>query len=157
MIRRPPRSTRTDTLFPYTTLFRSKSRPIAPVAAFQDGRRREVLQRAYRPVLQSTWYLRRQRCPLVLDRNACRLRQDRWLTTARHAGCVVLRTLRDAAPGRSPAASGWRASSGMDAIPNTLGARKIGIKRDDRKSAVSGKRVSVRVALGGLCIIKKKI
>src|SRR3546814_6732588 len=27
MIRRPPRSTRTDTLFPYTTLFRSKCRP----------------------------------------------------------------------------------------------------------------------------------
>src|SRR3546814_20435318 len=26
MIRRPPRSTRTDTLFPYTTLFRSKQR-----------------------------------------------------------------------------------------------------------------------------------
>src|SRR3546814_19385681 len=27
MIRRPPRSTRTDTLFPYTTLFRSLRRP----------------------------------------------------------------------------------------------------------------------------------
>src|SRR3546814_6683353 len=27
MIRRPPRSTRTDTLFPYTTLFRSDRRP----------------------------------------------------------------------------------------------------------------------------------
>src|SRR3546814_7985799 len=27
MIRRPPRSTRTDTLFPYTTLFRSVPRP----------------------------------------------------------------------------------------------------------------------------------
>src|SRR3546814_6630436 len=27
MIRRPPRSTRTDTLFPYTTLFRSLCRP----------------------------------------------------------------------------------------------------------------------------------
>src|SRR3546814_2147244 len=27
MIRRPPRSTRTDTLFPYTTLFRSPSDP----------------------------------------------------------------------------------------------------------------------------------
>src|SRR3546814_4596371 len=27
MIRRPPRSTRTDTLFPYTTLFRSGGRP----------------------------------------------------------------------------------------------------------------------------------
>src|SRR3546814_1203950 len=28
MIRRPPRSTRTDTLFPYTTLFRSVSTPM---------------------------------------------------------------------------------------------------------------------------------
>src|SRR3546814_1590334 len=27
MIRRPPRSTRTDTLFPYTTLFRSQGQP----------------------------------------------------------------------------------------------------------------------------------
>src|SRR3546814_2597833 len=31
MIRRPPRSTRTDTLFPYTTLFRSRSRTCCPV------------------------------------------------------------------------------------------------------------------------------
>src|SRR3546814_19443402 len=29
MIRRPPRSTRTDTLCPYTTLFRSKADPMA--------------------------------------------------------------------------------------------------------------------------------
>src|SRR3546814_2928206 len=29
MIRRPPRSTRTDTLFPYTTLFRSRGEPRA--------------------------------------------------------------------------------------------------------------------------------
>src|SRR3546814_8923764 len=32
MIRRPPRSTRTDTLFPYTTLFRSKPLVIALLA-----------------------------------------------------------------------------------------------------------------------------
>src|SRR3546814_11069139 len=32
MIRRPPRSTRTDTLFPYTTLFRS---PAAPIQRFE--------------------------------------------------------------------------------------------------------------------------
>src|SRR3546814_8172743 len=33
MIRRPPRSTRTDTLFPYTTLFRSKNyHPIVVMA-----------------------------------------------------------------------------------------------------------------------------
>src|SRR3546814_6686566 len=30
MIRRPPRSTRTDTLFPYTTLFRSSSTTLRP-------------------------------------------------------------------------------------------------------------------------------
>src|SRR3546814_17016770 len=33
MIRRPPRSTRTDTLFPYTTLFRSRSSATAAAAA----------------------------------------------------------------------------------------------------------------------------
>src|SRR3546814_10290648 len=30
MIRRPPKSTRTDTLFPYTTLFRSGAKPDRP-------------------------------------------------------------------------------------------------------------------------------
>src|SRR3546814_7256272 len=49
MIRRPPRSTRTDTLFPYTTLFRSRAvrgthrglrdqRPVAGRGADHDGR-----------------------------------------------------------------------------------------------------------------------
>src|SRR3546814_21054606 len=51
MIRRPPRSTRTDTLFPYTTLFRSRQQPGAELALFQmaglrvargDQRRGEV-------------------------------------------------------------------------------------------------------------------
>src|SRR3546814_18885610 len=36
MIRRPPRSTRTDTLFPYTTLFRSSS-PILTSMVRTDG------------------------------------------------------------------------------------------------------------------------
>src|SRR3546814_18590395 len=35
MIRRPPRSTRTDTLFPYTTLFRS--RRFVPIASGVAG------------------------------------------------------------------------------------------------------------------------
>src|SRR3546814_15353231 len=38
MIRRPPRSTRTDTLFPYTTLFRSR-RPGAVEHRAHDHRR----------------------------------------------------------------------------------------------------------------------
>src|SRR3546814_14232454 len=37
MIRRPPRSTRTDTLFPYTTLFRSSNRPAMASTPFQAG------------------------------------------------------------------------------------------------------------------------
>src|SRR3546814_16961043 len=43
MIRRPPRSTRTDTLFPYTTLFRSWS-------AHCPGRDWTYAQRACRPL-----------------------------------------------------------------------------------------------------------
>src|SRR3546814_5913969 len=37
MIRRPPRSTRTDTLFPYTTLFRSPCQPTQAVASGVAG------------------------------------------------------------------------------------------------------------------------
>src|SRR3546814_4888700 len=44
MIRRPPRSTRTDTLFPYTTLFRSRA--LAPAV---DPRPRHLRGRAQHP------------------------------------------------------------------------------------------------------------
>src|SRR3546814_2114045 len=37
MLRRPPRSTRTDTLFPYTTLFRSEAEEILRAAARHLG------------------------------------------------------------------------------------------------------------------------
>src|SRR3546814_7511163 len=40
MIRRPPRSTRTDTLFPYTTLFRSRRQEC-------DGRKRSKVRRSH--------------------------------------------------------------------------------------------------------------
>src|SRR3546814_15297503 len=38
MIRRPPRSTRTDTLFPYTTLFRSARSPIPRTRNWRGGK-----------------------------------------------------------------------------------------------------------------------
>src|SRR3546814_3574875 len=42
MIRRPPRSTRTDTLFPYTTLFRSEKLLLDLLGARRAGRLRHV-------------------------------------------------------------------------------------------------------------------
>src|SRR3546814_1932628 len=49
MIRRPPRATRTDTLFPYTTLFRSASALIAE-AGSDSVRMTEVAARAGIPI-----------------------------------------------------------------------------------------------------------
>src|SRR3546814_2269595 len=50
MIRRPPRSTRTDTLFPYTTLFRSSKRRSARRISFAQppaGPRQSSLRRRF--------------------------------------------------------------------------------------------------------------
>src|SRR3546814_11868133 len=50
MIRRPPRSTRTDTLFPYTTLFRSllAAREIGTLEADADKVLRDALSKIFR-------------------------------------------------------------------------------------------------------------
>src|SRR3546814_9967616 len=61
MIRRPPRSTRTDTLFPYTTLFRS----LAPLCLFTRVAR---VPRSSRP--------RAPEQAGCLVRCACRLRSE---------------------------------------------------------------------------------
>src|SRR3546814_13988135 len=49
MIRRPPRSTRTDTLFPYTTLFRSQDgslkNPTREALAAEDRKNFEAMRR----------------------------------------------------------------------------------------------------------------
>src|SRR3546814_17428865 len=49
MIRRPPRSTRTDTLFPYTTLFRSNEQDWFPVFTVE----RITMRR--KPIYHSTY------------------------------------------------------------------------------------------------------
>src|SRR3546814_9801344 len=46
MIRRPPRSTRTDTLFPYTTLFRSDHVEAVEAGRHVEGRREDALGEA---------------------------------------------------------------------------------------------------------------
>src|SRR3546814_10425642 len=50
MIRRPPRSTRTDTLFPYTTLFRSQSAISKAVNALEKRLGVALLHRSTRKV-----------------------------------------------------------------------------------------------------------
>src|SRR3546814_1031312 len=60
MIRRPPRSTRTDTLFPYTTLFRSGQVDAAHVGRIGFGHlRRAVAQRHHAGRLRADHRLRR--------------------------------------------------------------------------------------------------
>src|SRR3546814_2398560 len=49
MIRRPPRSTRTDTLFPYTTLFRSRLGRVVAVAQCAAGQVGVDVGRGARP------------------------------------------------------------------------------------------------------------
>src|SRR3546814_18148109 len=50
MIRRPPRSTLTDTLFPYTTLFRSAQLALEPLHQVQDLRLHRDVERRGRLV-----------------------------------------------------------------------------------------------------------
>src|SRR3546814_19183152 len=51
MIRRPPRSTRTDTLFPYTTLFRSKPGPARQCSSVLFLLDRPIVDSAPEPVI----------------------------------------------------------------------------------------------------------
>src|SRR3546814_3735226 len=64
MIRRPPRSTRTDTLFPYTTLFRSLARKLTDAqidksSRFTDWSRRPLAERQLVYALADVTHLRK--------------------------------------------------------------------------------------------------
>src|SRR3546814_3458252 len=64
MIRRPPRSTRTDTLFPYTTLFRSKRSPWQKSAPAAPAWRSPPRRRTTAPCPRSKPPLPPPRCRL---------------------------------------------------------------------------------------------
>src|SRR3546814_8690242 len=66
MIRRPPRSTRTDTLFPYTTLFRSESDAIRTYVHFGTGNYQPVTAKIYTDISFFS-------CDPALGRDATRL------------------------------------------------------------------------------------
>src|SRR3546814_7141284 len=83
MIRRPPRSTRTDTLFPYTTLFRSnelgawkdKLRPsfiVAPLPATLE----EMMEL---PAYKRSWRVKALMLKLIVRMLLARLSGKRWV------------------------------------------------------------------------------
>src|SRR3546814_9925056 len=85
MIRRPPRSTRTDTLFPYTTLFRSRKsappvRRLRPPAGHRPAWHRAVWHRRY------ARRRRPRRRPRGRDRKSTRLNS----VTNAHLVCRLL-------------------------------------------------------------------
>src|SRR3546814_4048827 len=82
MIRRPPRSTRTDTLFPYTTLFRSPPQdarcplraasPLSPVPRFiRFGSDGNAMPRAFHPKWIQVSLETGQFCPFKHYRRGC--------------------------------------------------------------------------------------
>src|SRR3546814_18110110 len=137
MIRRPPRSTRTDTLFPYTTLFRS-STPQNAKRASPAGKAR----------LRRFWRLK----PLLFRGGANNLTLERKPTET----LVELRDLTRSVEHTPMAAGPCRVRGGVDFERHRVAlfapgrARLIfGAIGQDRKSVVSGKRGAVRVYLGG--------
>src|SRR3546814_13275586 len=77
MIRRPPRSTRTDTLFPYTTLFRSDAVDSARAGARDD------IDQDTQPQLLFDLDLLEQRAIDALAALACHVAGDECLAGAR--------------------------------------------------------------------------
>src|SRR3546814_18241587 len=125
MIRRPPRSTRTDTLFPYTTLFRSK---------------------VARPPFE------------VLDHKL----HETLLPQAAQVG-VIIELHEKAAQDADHAVVGAGGGDLMSAklFTDTVGhcsnsSLSFMSSLRDRTCVVSGKRVSVRLDLGGRRSIEKK-
>src|SRR3546814_6646822 len=70
MIRRPPRSTRTDTLFPYTTLFRSLEANIQPLkrsTVGESGRTSVISRKAVDSGVSSGGFLSQARATICSE------------------------------------------------------------------------------------------
>src|SRR3546814_15371156 len=79
MIRRPPRSTRTDTLFPYTTLFRSIG---ISVSTFYDGKVINNIKRQAVPNRSVVLMVLAEQDPALLSPSEGKQRLPRQLTVA---------------------------------------------------------------------------
>src|SRR3546814_1445281 len=92
MIRRPPRSTRTDTLFPYTTLFRSRLARVQQLAEHLDARADRLLGIADAHDLDLVANLHDAALDAPGHHRAAP--RDREHVLARHQERLVLRTVR---------------------------------------------------------------
>src|SRR3546814_18924515 len=140
MMRRPPRSTRTDTLFPYTTLFRSLGARLRERdLCIAEARLRGEIglgERRLAPIVPGD--VLRQRFGFGVERG------QRGMGFAREFA-LVRAVVGDAPLLRAQIFE-----------PLERGALLALQSHLDRKSVVYGKSVSVRVYLGGRRIIKKK-
>src|SRR3546814_10127817 len=169
MLRRPPRSTRTDTLFPYTTLVRSTGRPDQKRPGFGRISEKEPLgarscaadrrpdpDREHR---DSELY--RRPCPqkqLLPDTGMARARAIEWLALLSSTVHVAFRTIfRPNRLAESAQAQQDVAATGLIALRNVLpllderlgdGTYTLGNPFGDRKSVGKGKGVDVGVDLG---------
>src|SRR3546814_13771987 len=131
MIRRPPRSTRTDTLFPYTTLFRSAV--IEASALHRGGFRFAIFGHEF-VLLSLKWAHRYWKLDISVERTRCHVA---YCST--HPKPGRNRAVRFAIKGPLPVTArlGGSSSRLTMSIPGSI----------DRKSVVWGKRVAVRVNL----------
>src|SRR3546814_14097474 len=148
MIRRPPRSTRTDTLFPYTTLFRSLSADCTQ--ALDEGS------------LEAATFFSPRTAAAFASLIAAARRQ------ATCGGIVALCLSQAVAAALSEVA--WRRVvvarrpdqdsllAALDALPGGACGRGVVLRWNvrDRQSVVWGQSVSVRVILGWRGVSKKK-
>src|SRR3546814_13369047 len=86
MIRRPPRSTRTATLFPYTTLFRSIAEAFSPAPALSSGM---VRKPALVPPVNGTKTPARRAAPGSKDKAAFTLRLDNQRHLKLRVACAM--------------------------------------------------------------------
>src|SRR3546814_11224706 len=89
MLRRPTRSTRTDTLVPYTTLFRSKGSPKSTVKAYWRQRFALVLQRYTAACVRERAQRAVVREPAVSGDESCRVD---YRVLSRSRMCVNVRS-----------------------------------------------------------------
>src|SRR3546814_19531245 len=135
MIRRPPRSTRTDTLFPYTTLFRSPSDSITDKALLQ--------------------WVPGNLLKVAIDRFAEGLSDDLFLSKINDAYLMASHSYTDAV--KEVLSQVVAQSVRLKPYGHQNDGYEDLCVAFDRKSVVTGQSLSVSVDLGGRRIIKKKI